>query len=87
MKLCIYGTGAIGGHLAARLMKTGTHEVSVIARNQQLQAIERDGLTLQSGEESLTVRPRQVTDRPETLPPQDVVFVTLKAPAQAAAAS
>jgi len=31
MRLCIYGAGAVGGHLAAKLAAAG-HEVGVIAR-------------------------------------------------------
>jgi 2-dehydropantoate 2-reductase len=31
MKICVYGAGAIGGHLAARLALGGA-EVSIVAR-------------------------------------------------------
>ena len=39
MKVCIYGAGAIGGHLAARLVSSGKAEVSVVARGANLAAM------------------------------------------------
>lgn len=81
MKVCIYGAGAVGGHLAARLAAAGKHELSVIARGPQLEAIKQRGLTVSRGEEIHSGRPHHATDRPDTLSPQDVVIVTLKAQA------
>ena len=45
MKICVYGAGAIGGHLAMRLHKAGA-EVSIIARGPHLEAIQTQGLTV-----------------------------------------
>lgn len=87
MRLCVFGAGAVGGYLAARLLASGLHEVSVVARGEQLRAIAANGLTLISPEETLVMRPAQVTDRVQALPPQDVVFVTLKAHSLPAAAT
>lgn len=81
MKVCIYGAGAVGGHLAARLCAAEKHEISVIARGPQLQAIKQRGLTISRGDEVHTGRPQHATDDPSTLSPQDVVIVTLKAQA------
>ena len=81
MKVCIYGAGAVGGHLAARFAASGQHELSVIARGPQLEAIKRQGLTVSRGEEVHTGRPNHATDDPRTLAQQDVVIVTLKAQA------
>jgi 2-dehydropantoate 2-reductase len=88
MKLCVFGAGAIGGHLAARLAHVhGTaHEVSMVARGEHLAAVRRDGLHLDSIAGDVHARPGVATDDPATLPPQDVVFVTLKAVAQPGAA-
>lgn len=86
MRLCVFGAGAVGGYLAARLLGSGRHEVSVVARGEQLRAIAANGLTLITPDETLVVRPAQFTDRATTLPPQDVVFVTLKAHALPSAA-
>lgn len=81
MKVCIYGAGAVGGHLAARLCAAGKHEISVVARGPQLEAIQRHGLTVSRGEEVHSGRPTYATNDPDTLSPQDVVIVTLKAQA------
>jgi 2-dehydropantoate 2-reductase len=87
MRVCIFGAGAVGGYLAARLLRAGRHDVCVVARGEHLRAIASGGLTLTTPEERFTVHPRAVSDRPQDLGPQDVVFVTLKAHSQAAAAS
>ncbi|MGH6717779.1 MAG: 2-dehydropantoate 2-reductase N-terminal domain-containing protein, partial [Alphaproteobacteria bacterium] len=44
MKICIYGAGAIGGLLGARLALAG-EEVTLIARGPHLAAIQTNGLT------------------------------------------
>jgi len=81
MKVCIYGAGAVGGHLAARLSSSGNHEISVVARGPQLEAIKQRGLTVSRGEEVHSGHPDHATDDPKMLTPQDVVIVTLKAQA------
>ena len=43
MKVCVFGAGAIGGHLAVRLARGGA-DVSVVARGAQLAAIQQNGL-------------------------------------------
>ncbi|UFN50620.1 2-dehydropantoate 2-reductase [Roseomonas sp. OT10] len=78
MKICIYGAGAIGGHLAARLAKGGA-EVSVVARGAQLAAIRERGLTVRAPDGDLHCRPA-ASDDPAALGPQDAVIVTVKAP-------
>lgn len=87
MKICIYGAGAVGGHLAARLITAGHDEVSLVARGAQLRAIQQNGLKVFRGEEIYTGRPATATDDPASLPPQDVVLVTLKAQALPGAAA
>ncbi len=86
MKVCVFGAGAVGGHLATRLVAAQADEISLVARGAMLKAIRECGLTLRSGGQEITARPRTVTDDPATLPPQDVVLVTLKAHSLSAAA-
>jgi 2-dehydropantoate 2-reductase len=78
MKVCVYGCGAIGGLLAARLAATG-NDVSVIARGEHLAAIRAHGLTLLPLDDGppLNVEVR-ATDNPADLAQQDVVFLTMK---------
>jgi 2-dehydropantoate 2-reductase len=77
VKVCVYGAGAIGGNLAARLAASGA-TVSVVARGAHLEAIHTSGLRLisQGGEIHARVR---ASEDPRDLGPQDAVFVTVKA--------
>jgi 2-dehydropantoate 2-reductase len=80
MNICVYGAGALGGNVAARLSASGRHDISVVARGATLAAIRERGLTLHTGGGEITGRPRIATDDPAVLPPQDLVVVALKAP-------
>jgi 2-dehydropantoate 2-reductase len=77
MKICIYGAGAIGGLMAGWLARCG-HEVSVVARGAQLDAIRRNGLRVQSKGKTETFDIKAESD-PARLGPQDYVLVTVKA--------
>jgi 2-dehydropantoate 2-reductase len=86
MKVTVFGAGAVGGHLAVRLGDRTGHELSVVAIGAHLTAIQQGGLTLTWRDGHVqTVRPHATGDA-ATLPVQDVVIVTLKAPALASAA-
>ncbi len=75
--ICVFGAGAIGGLVAARLSAAGA-VVSVAARGPHLAAMQARGLTLESLGRTITTRPRIVAD-PAALGPQDYIFVALKA--------
>jgi len=77
MKICVYGAGAIGGLMAAWLARCG-HEVSVVARGAQLEAIRRDGLRVRSKGKTESFRVKAESE-PAKLGPQDYVLVTVKA--------
>ncbi|MSP48729.1 MAG: 2-dehydropantoate 2-reductase [Alphaproteobacteria bacterium] len=85
MKVCIYGTGAVGGALAGRLFKGGA-EVSAIARGAMLDAIRRHGLTVRTTIEEIKATVR-ASDDPAVLGRQDTVIVTVKALALPAVAA
>jgi 2-dehydropantoate 2-reductase len=77
MKICVFGAGAVGGHVAAKLA-AGGHDVSVIARGAHLEAMREQGITLIQGDRTLRGRVRAVAGA-AALGAQDFVFVTLKA--------
>ncbi len=79
MKVCVFGAGAIGGHLAVRLARGGA-DVSVVARGAQLAAIQRNGLKVVTSDGEFDASVRASAD-PAELGPQDAVLVTVKAPA------
>ena len=89
MKLCIFGAGAIGGLMAAKLAahrENGSDvEVTVIARGPHLAAMQANGLRLISEGATTLVHPRCVATAEEA-GPQDYVVVTLKAHSLPAAA-
>jgi ketopantoate reductase len=78
MKICVYGAGAIGGHIAARLALGGA-EVSLVARGAHLAAIQANGLTVHAHDGTHHSRPKASQD-PRELGPQDAVIVTVKTP-------
>ena len=84
MKVCIYGAGAIGGWIGAHLAQTG-HEVSVVARGANLEALQKNGLQCvqtQAADAVLKANVK-VSAQPLDLGPQDLVIVAVKAPAMA----
>lgn len=78
MRICVFGAGAIGGYVAAKLAAKGETDLSLIARGPHLEAMQTNGLRLiENGEESVhKVRAEQ---DPAKLGPQDVIFLALKA--------
>ena len=77
MKICIFGAGAIGGYMGAKLAKAGA-DVSLVARGAHLAAMRDKGLTLIEEGERFTV-PVTASEDPAELGPQDYVIITLKA--------
>ena len=78
MKICIFGAGAIGGLVGAKLALKGETEVSLIARGPHLDAMRRNGLILREGDSETVVKVTATSDAKE-LGPQDYIFLALKA--------
>jgi 2-dehydropantoate 2-reductase len=78
MKICIFGAGAIGGLMGAKLAAKGDVDVTFIARGPHLAAMRDNGVKLISEGEERIVHPRCVESAAEA-GPQDYVLVTLKA--------
>jgi 2-dehydropantoate 2-reductase len=79
VRVCVFGAGAIGGHIAARLARGGA-QVSLVARGAHLDAIRANGLRVEAHDGVHLSRPAASAD-PGELGPQDAVVVTVKAPA------
>jgi len=85
-KVCIYGAGAIGGWIGARLAAAGC-EVSAVARGATLEALQQHGLRLQTavpgqpGQTKTDSWPIKAAADPAELGVQDLVVVAVKAPA------
>jgi 2-dehydropantoate 2-reductase len=83
MKITVFGAGAVGGHIAARLVMSGV-EVNVVARGVHLNAIREYGLILRIENELVHCKVN-ATNRPAELGPQDLVIVSVKGTALPAA--
>jgi 2-dehydropantoate 2-reductase len=85
MKICIYGVGAIGGFIGARLAAAGGH-VSAIARGATALALRKHGWRLEDGGALITA-PAHVAEFPAELGVQDLVVIAVKGPALASVAA
>ncbi|MDA0655325.1 MAG: 2-dehydropantoate 2-reductase [Proteobacteria bacterium] len=77
MKICVFGAGAVGGIVAARLVKGGA-DISVVARGEHLAAIQNGGLRVRDRDGEWSVQAR-ATDDTKSLGPQDLLILGLKA--------
>jgi 2-dehydropantoate 2-reductase len=78
MRIAVFGAGAIGGYVAAKLAAAGRADLSIVARGAHLEAVRKDGLRLiEDGEES-AYAVRAAADARE-LGVQDYVVIALKA--------
>ena len=76
MRYVIYGAGAIGSTIGARLHAAG-HDVLLIARGTHLEALKSDGLRLQTPEGE-SVHRLPVIDGPNGITDDDVVLLAMK---------
>src|ERR1700761_5576319 len=82
MTVCIYGAGAIGLLIGARLAATDKHQVSAVARGATLAALGAHGLRV-DGFAGPIAGPVTASADPASLGVQDVVVIAVKAPALA----
>ena len=88
-KITIVGAGAIGGWMGVKLAQAGA-QVSVLARGETLAAVQQNGLQLHTqGPEGWTQRqaPVHASNDAATLGVQDLVVISVKAPALASVAA
>jgi len=79
MKVAIIGVGAIGGYVGHQLAHAG-EDVTFIARGQNLQALQTDGIRLVLSDGSERVVPRvKATSDYAAAGPQDIVVLAMKA--------
>ncbi|MBR0651448.1 2-dehydropantoate 2-reductase [Roseomonas terrae] len=83
-RICVFGAGAIGSHLATRAALGGA-DVSVIARGPHLAAMKENGITLHAHDGVKTVTVQAAATAAE-IGPVDAVLITTKVPALPVAA-
>lgn len=85
MRYVVYGAGAIGGSIGARLYQHG-HDVVLICRGEHLERVQRDGLTFLTPTESTTLPiPAVANPAGVQFAHDDVVLLTMKSQDTAAA--
>jgi 2-dehydropantoate 2-reductase len=77
VKIAVFGTGGVGGYFGGLLAQTG-HEVTFIARGPHLDAIQQNGLRVNSVNGDFLVFPARATDNPAEVEATDYVIVAVK---------
>jgi 2-dehydropantoate 2-reductase len=77
MRIAAMAAGAVGGYFGARMAAAG-HDVFFIARGAHLEAIKKNGLTIQSVHGDLHLPKPNVTDDPAKVGPVDIVLFAVK---------
>src|SRR5262249_47546188 len=74
MRVLVLGAGAVGGYFGARLAGGG-HDVTLVARGANLDALRRAGLTVLLPDETLRLPEIRAVGDPADAPAPDVVLV------------
>jgi len=77
MKIVIFGTGGVGGYFGGKLALAG-NDVTFIARDKHLEAIEKNGLAIKSIQGDFTIHPAKVTSDPKSIGKADLVILAVK---------
>ncbi len=77
MKIIVMGAGALGAYFGARLQAAG-HDVTFVARGAHLEAMQTDGLRIESPLGDLTLEEVRATDDPAEAGEADVVLFMVK---------
>lgn len=77
MRIACMAAGAVGGYFGARMAAAG-HDVFFIARGAHLEAIEKNGLKIESAHGDLHLPKPNVTDDPAKVGPVDIVLFAVK---------
>ncbi|MBI3003151.1 MAG: 2-dehydropantoate 2-reductase [candidate division NC10 bacterium] len=76
MRICVFGTGGVGGYFGGLLARSGA-DVTFLARGEHLRALQARGLTLRTVRETFTI-PVKAIDEPRAAGPADLVFFCVK---------
>jgi 2-dehydropantoate 2-reductase len=77
MRILVMGTGGTGGYYGGLLAKQG-HDVTFVARGEQLRAIQSTGLQVKSIHGDFAVAPAKATDDPSTAEAPELILFCVK---------
>lgn len=77
MRVAVMAAGALGGYFGGRLAEAG-HEVHFIARGANREAIEKNGLKIESPVGDMLIKSANVTDDPKKVGVVDIVLFAVK---------
>ena len=77
MKILIFGIGGVGGYFGGKLAQAGFN-VTMIARGKHLEAINKNGLEVESINGDFSVQPNLATDNLAEVPTPDLVILGVK---------
>jgi 2-dehydropantoate 2-reductase len=86
VRVLVLGAGAVGGYFGARLAE-GQHDVTLVARGRNLEALRRDGLVVQLPDGTRRLSGIRAVDDPSQAPPPELALVCVKSYDTPAAAS
>lgn len=78
MRIAVFGAGSVGGYFGGRLAQAG-EEVIFIARNQNLRAMQANGLRVDSIKGNFLIKPVKATDDPYQVKQVDFVLIGVRA--------
>lgn len=77
MQILIYGIGGVGGYFGGKIANAG-YDVSMIGRGKHLEAIQQNGLFIESIKGDFNVIPEVATDNLQSVPSPDLVILGVK---------
>jgi 2-dehydropantoate 2-reductase len=77
VRVLVLGAGAVGGYFGARFAEGG-HDVTLVARGENLAALQRDGLVLQLPDGTRRLPDVRAVGDPALAPPPELVLVCVK---------
>ncbi|MFO7719956.1 MAG: 2-dehydropantoate 2-reductase [Gillisia sp.] len=77
MQILIYGIGGVGGYFGGKIANAG-YDVSMIGRGKHLEAIQQNGLFIESIKGDFKVFPKVATDDLQQVPAPDLVILGVK---------
>ncbi|MFB6342988.1 ketopantoate reductase family protein [Saccharicrinis sp. FJH62] len=75
MKICVIGTGGVGGYFGGRMAQAG-YDVTFVARGEHLKAIQEKGLDVKSVNGDFLIHPAKATNEPDIT--FDLVILAVK---------